>query len=126
MHIEDRLPNFKIKFYYFLLKSVLNNSTIYSSCFLYICLIDETIIQLLNLDKVKQLTYRILLNKEPEGGYTVTVPTLPGCITYGETIEEGIDMAKEAIELYIESLKAHGEPIPDESSTLEYSLTIPA
>ena len=75
---------------------------------------------------MKQLTYRILLNKEPEGGYTVTVPALPGCITYGETIEESIDMAKEAIQLYIESLKAHGETIPDESSTLEYSLTIPA
>jgi predicted RNase H-like HicB family nuclease len=75
---------------------------------------------------MKQLTYRILLNKESEGGYTVTVPSLPGCITYGETIEDSIDMAKEAIELYIESLKAHGEPIPDETSTLEYSLTLSA
>jgi antitoxin HicB len=45
---------------------------------------------------MKQLTYRVLLNKEPEGGYTVTVPSLPGCVTYGETVEESIDMAKEA------------------------------
>jgi antitoxin HicB len=75
---------------------------------------------------MKQLTYRVLLNKEPEGGYTVSVPTLPGCITYGETIEESIEMAKEAIGLYIESLKAHGEPIPDETGTLEYSLTLTA
>lgn len=73
---------------------------------------------------MKQFTYRILLNREPERGYTVTVPTLPGCITYGETIEEAISMAKEAIELYIESLVAHGEPIPDESNTLEYTLTL--
>lgn len=65
-----------------------------------------------------------MLNREPERGYTVTVPTLPGCITYGETIEEAISMAKEAIELYIESLVAHGEPIPDESNTLEYTLTL--
>ena len=61
---------------------------------------------------MKQHTYRVLLNKEPEEGYTVTVPSLPECVTYGETIEESIDMAKEAIELYIGSLKAHGESIP--------------
>lgn len=73
---------------------------------------------------MKQFTYRILLNREPEGGYTVIVPSLPGCITYGETIEEAISMAKEAIELYIESLVAHKEPIPDESNTLEYTLTL--
>ena len=35
-------------------------------------------------------SYRILVRKEPEGGYTVIVPSLPGCITYGETIEEAI------------------------------------
>ncbi len=45
-------------------------------------------------------TYRIVLKKEPEGGYTVTVPALPGCITYGEDVEEAISMAEEVIELY--------------------------
>lgn len=75
---------------------------------------------------MKQLTYRILLNREPEGGYTVTVPSLPGCITYGESVDEAIVMAKEAIALYIESLAAHNEPIPDESNILEYSLTLTA
>lgn len=73
---------------------------------------------------MKRITYRILLNKEPEGGYTVTVPALPGCVTYGESVDEAISMAKEAIEVYIESLIAHNEPIPDESKTLEYSLTV--
>ncbi|MEA3222441.1 MAG: type II toxin-antitoxin system HicB family antitoxin [Thermodesulfobacteriota bacterium] len=75
---------------------------------------------------MKTLRYRILLRKEPEGGYTVTVPSLPGCVTYGETIEEAIDMAKEAIGLYIESLKDHGEDIPTEEGTLEYTLTVEA
>jgi predicted RNase H-like HicB family nuclease len=75
---------------------------------------------------VKQHTYRILLNKEPEGGFTVTVPTLPGCITYGATMEESIVNAKEAVELYLESLTAHGEPIPTEENTFEYSLTLVA
>ena len=51
-------------------------------------------------------TYKINLRKEDEGGYTVFVPSLPGCITYGETVDEAIDMAKEAIELYIEELKS--------------------
>jgi predicted RNase H-like HicB family nuclease len=69
-------------------------------------------------------SYRLLLNPEPEGGYTVTVPALSGCVTYGDTIDEAISMAKEAIELYIESLVAHNEPIPDESNTLEYSITL--
>jgi len=75
---------------------------------------------------MRQLTYRILLNKEPEGGFTVTVPALPGCITFGKNIEEAIEHAKEAISLYIESLVAHGEAIPDENNTLEYSLSLTA
>ena len=51
-----------------------------------------------------QYTYKIMLHREPEGGFTVNVPALPGCITYGENIDEAILMAKEAIELYIEEL----------------------
>ena len=75
---------------------------------------------------MKILSYRILLRKEPEGGYTVIVPSLPGCVTYGETIEESIEMAKGAIELYIENLTEHGEEIPSEEETLEYTLTVEA
>lgn len=71
-----------------------------------------------------QLTYKILLNKEPEGTYTVTVPALPGCITYGDSVEHAIQMAKEAVELYIEELRERGEDIPDDSNTLEYSLNL--
>jgi len=57
---------------------------------------------------MKVLNYRVLLRKEPEGGFTVTVPSLVGCVTYGETIEECISMVKEAIDLYIESLRQAG------------------
>jgi predicted RNase H-like HicB family nuclease len=64
------------------------------------------------------LSYRILLKREPEGGYTVTVPSLPGCVTYGDTIDESIEMAREAIELYIESLVEHGEEIPTSEGML--------
>jgi predicted RNase H-like HicB family nuclease len=69
-------------------------------------------------------TYKIHLHKEEEGGFTVTVPALPGCVTYGENVDEAIDMAKEAIQLYLEELKERGETIPDDSKTLEYSLNV--
>lgn len=72
------------------------------------------------------LSYRILLRKEPEGGYTVIVPSLPGCVTYGDTVEEAIAMAKEAIELYIGSLLNHNEEIPTEEETLEYTVMVEA
>ena len=69
-------------------------------------------------------TYKLHLHQEPEGGFTVTVPVLPGCVTYGEDLDEAISMAREAIELYIEELQERGEVIPDDSRTLEYSLTL--
>jgi predicted RNase H-like HicB family nuclease len=71
-------------------------------------------------------TYKILLYREPEGGYTVTVPTLPGCITYGENVDEAIAMSREAIELYVEVLQERGEVVPDDSNTLEYSMNLVA
>lgn len=73
---------------------------------------------------MKTMNYRVLLRKEPEGGYTTMVPSLPGCVTYGETIEEAIAMAREAAELYIESLIGHDEEVPTEDGTLEYTLTV--
>jgi antitoxin HicB len=58
-------------------------------------------------------TYNVLLQPEPEGGYTVTCPSLPGLVTYGETLEEARAMAAEAIEACLESLRIDGEPLPD-------------
>jgi predicted RNase H-like HicB family nuclease len=75
---------------------------------------------------MKVLNYRIFLRKEPEGGYTVLVPSLPGCVTYGDTIEDAVEMAKEAIEGYLESMKGHGEEIPTEDGTFEYTLRVEA
>ena len=59
-------------------------------------------------------TYSIVVDPDPDGGFTVTVPALPGCITQGESIEECLAHAQEAIELYIEDLVASGEPVPEE------------
>ena len=73
---------------------------------------------------MKQCTYRILITPEEEGGFSVSVPSLPGCFTQGETIDEAIAMAKEAVSLYIESLEEDGEPVPDDGRSLEYTLTL--
>jgi antitoxin HicB len=48
--------------------------------------------------------YEIILTPEDEGGYSVSVPELPGCFIQGEAIEQAMEMAKEAISLYLESI----------------------
>lgn len=68
------------------------------------------------------MRYNIILVSEGEGGYSVDVPALPGCYTQGKTRKEAIAMAKEAIELYLESCKAHSEPVPAETGV--ESLTV--
>ncbi len=68
--------------------------------------------------------YKVMLRPEPEGGFTVIVPSLPGCITYGSTLAEAKEMAKEAIELYLESLAEHNEELPNDNETIEYNQMI--
>jgi predicted RNase H-like HicB family nuclease len=68
--------------------------------------------------------YNIMLRPEPEGGFTATVPALPGCVTYGRTLTEARKMAKDAIAGYIDSLKKHKEPIPTDDETLVASLDL--
>jgi predicted RNase H-like HicB family nuclease len=58
--------------------------------------------------------YTVFLRKEPEGSYTVLVPALPGCLTYGDTIPEALRMAVEAISCHVESLVLQGQPVPEE------------
>ena len=56
-------------------------------------------------------TYKVMLQKAKEGGFTALVPSLPGCITEDHTVEEAISMAREAIELCVEKLKSRGEAV---------------
>ncbi len=66
------------------------------------------------------MKYTVLLFPDPEeGGYTVTVPALPGCITEGDTLEEALENARDAIQLYLDDLRACGEPIPEEAAPPE-------
>jgi predicted RNase H-like HicB family nuclease len=65
----------------------------------------------------RTFTYTVVLEPDEEaGGFSVHVPSLPGCHTEGDTQEEAIAMARDAITGYVESLLAHNEPIPVESN----------
>ena len=66
-------------------------------------------------DLPEKLSYHLVFEPEPEGGFTVTVPALSGCITYGATYEEALANVREAILLCIEDLSARNEDIPTES-----------
>src|ERR1022692_3939881 len=61
----------------------------------------------------KTLSYSVFYEQASEGGYVAFVPTLPGCHTQGETLEETESNVKEAIALYLDSLATHGEAIPE-------------
>ena len=69
-------------------------------------------------------TFQILLRPEPEGGYTVLVPSLPGCVTFGSTLEEAEQMAQDAIEGCIAVMKEEGEEIVDDSRSLEKHIQV--
>ena len=70
--------------------------------------------------------FRVILEPNDSGGYTVTVPLLPGCISEGDTKAEALANIKEAIELYIESLHADDEPIPTEEAVEEAVVEVTA
>ena len=74
---------------------------------------------------MKALRYNIVLRPEPEGGFTVMVPALPGCVTYGRNLRHAKRMAREAIALYLESLVADGERVPAPGDTLMGDVEVP-
>lgn len=61
-------------------------------------------------------TYPVLLDPDPEGGYTVTVPDLPGCISQGEDQKACLEHAQEAIAVYVAELLVSGLPVPEAKS----------
>ena len=61
---------------------------------------------------MRKLRYTVIYEPQPEGGYTVTVPALPGCVSEGDTLREARRMATDAIRAYCESLLRDGLPLP--------------
>ncbi len=60
------------------------------------------------------MRYTIVLEQESDGGYVVTVPALPGCVSQGDTRDEALTNIREAIEAYLEDCINAGEPVPTE------------
>jgi predicted RNase H-like HicB family nuclease len=64
--------------------------------------------------------FTVIIERQPEGEYLVSVPSLPGCYTEGRTLEEAREMAADAIRAYCASLRNHNEPVPVESSAEQF------
>jgi antitoxin HicB len=78
------------------------------------------------LNYMANLRYNLVYQPEPEGGFTVIVPALPGCITYGKNLKEAKKMAIDAIDGYIISLVKHNEPIPSDNESFIGTIDIKA
>lgn len=73
---------------------------------------------------MQTFTYTVILEPDVDGGYVVHCPALPGVVTEGETVEEALAMARDAITGYLESLRKDGLPIPEERGALMSPLTV--
>ena len=58
------------------------------------------------------MKYRVLIEQDEDGVFVAEVPSLPGCISQGSTRREALSGIRDAMSLYLESLAAHGDPIP--------------
>ncbi len=72
----------------------------------------------------KLMDFKVLIEPDETGGYVVSCPSLSGCFSQGDTLEEALENIKEAIELCLEDMKKHGEPIPATSHVLVGSVTV--
>jgi len=70
--------------------------------------------------------YTAFFEANEHGGYTVTVPALPGLVTEGKDLEHARAMAKDAVRCYIEGLKKAKEPIPVERETAQVKISVVA
>ncbi len=61
------------------------------------------------------MRYTVVLERESDGGYVVTVPALPGCVSQGDTRPEALVNIREAIELYVEDCRDAGDPVPTDA-----------
>jgi predicted RNase H-like HicB family nuclease len=67
---------------------------------------------------MRNFSYHVILEREEQGTYSAYVPALPGCYSQGDTLEEALQNAREAIECHIESLRKDGLPIPNPSDEI--------
>ncbi len=73
---------------------------------------------------VGDYSFTILIEPNDPDGYLVTCPALPGLVTEGDTLDEALEMAKDAIEGYLISLIKHGDPIPEDTIAMPVRVRI--
>ena len=73
---------------------------------------------------MKVMDFKVLLEPDPSGGYVAICPSLPGCYSQGETVEQALANVREAIELVLEDMQEHGEQAPDPSGVLIGSVVV--
>ena len=73
-------------------------------------------------DKWKRRQFHIRFRKAEEGGYIVSIPEMPGCVTQGETFEDALAMAQDALEGLLQVATKHGDPIPEQFRELAEEL----
>jgi predicted RNase H-like HicB family nuclease len=61
----------------------------------------------------RTLRYTVLIYSD-DGAYSVRVPSLPGCVTFGRTVDEALAMARDAIAVYVATLRDRGDEVPEE------------
>jgi predicted RNase H-like HicB family nuclease len=74
---------------------------------------------------IDMLGYTVVLEAEKDGGFVVSVPALPGCFTQGESRDEALKNAREAIAAHVEELRGRGEEAPVEVETETQYLELP-
>ena len=72
----------------------------------------------------REYSYTVVFDLNETGGYTVSVPALPGLVTEGQTLDEAKEMARDAIACYLEGLVKDGEPIPEEYEVLQDTIRV--
>ena len=74
-------------------------------------------------DSWKRRQFHIRFRKAEEGGYIVSIPEMPGCVTQAESFGEGLEMIKDALEGLLHVALEHGDPIPEQLQDLVDELT---
>jgi predicted RNase H-like HicB family nuclease len=63
------------------------------------------------------MDYIVVIEKAEDGSYSAYLPDLPGCVACGDTADEARELIAEAVQLHIESLREHGEPVPQPAAS---------
>jgi predicted RNase H-like HicB family nuclease len=69
------------------------------------------------------MTYTVVLFREPDGRYSISVPALKGCHTWGDTVPDALENVREAIASYLEVLREDGEAIPADPTSVSVDMT---